>query len=81
MRGGGASIGDARRHNGSAIAVGDGGGSAAQWMAGLRRYRNEQRWRQWLTAGVTMGDGNCGGTIAMGHNGGGTIDGGTAVQS
>ncbi len=30
--------------------------------------------------GVTIGDGNCGGTIAMGHNGGGVMDGRTAVQ-
>jgi hypothetical protein len=28
-----------------------------------------------------MEDGDCGGTIAMGHNGGGAMDGGMAVQS
>ncbi len=42
---------------------------------------NEQWWGQWVTVGVTMGDGDCGGTIAMGHNGGSAIDGEKAVQS
>jgi hypothetical protein len=34
-----------------------------------------------LTVGVTIGDGNCGGTIAMGHSGGIAMAGRTAVQS
>ncbi len=32
-------------------------------------------------AGVTMGDGYCGSTIAKGNNGGGAMDGGMVVQS
>jgi hypothetical protein len=55
--------------------------ATAQWTAVWRRDRNEQRWWRWATAGVMMGDGDCGGTIAMGHNGGGAMDNGTAVQS
>jgi hypothetical protein len=31
--------------------------------------------------GVTIGDGNCGGAIATGHNGGSTMAGRTAMQS
>jgi hypothetical protein len=53
----------------------------AQWMAEWQRDRNEQWWRRWVTAGVMIGDGNCGGTIAMGHSGGGAMAGRTAVQS
>jgi hypothetical protein len=55
--------------------------ATAQWMTGWRRNRNEQWWRQLATAGVKMGDGNCGGMIVMGHNGSGAMDGGTVVQS
>ncbi len=32
-------------------------------------------------AGVIFGEGDCGGTIAMGHNGGGAMAGRTVVQS
>ncbi len=53
----------------------------AQWMAGWRHDRDEQRWRQWATAGVTIGDGDRGDRIAMGHNGGGAMAGWTAMQS
>jgi hypothetical protein len=53
--------------------------ATAQWTAGWRRDRDEQR--RWATAGVTIGDGNCGDTIAMGYNGGGAMAGRTAVQS
>jgi hypothetical protein len=55
--------------------------ATAQWTTGWLRNYDEQRWWQWATAGVMMGDGNCGGMIAMGHNGGGAKDGRTAVQS
>ncbi len=34
-----------------------------------------------MTAGVTMRDGNGGGTIVQGNNVGGAVDGGMAVQS
>ncbi len=53
---------------------------AAQWMVGWWRDCDEQWWWQCATAAVTMGDGNWGGTIAMGCNGGGAMDGRTAVQ-
>ncbi len=55
--------------------------ATAQWMAGWRRDRDEQRWRRWAMAGVTIGDGDRGDTIAMGHNGGGAMAGWTAMQS
>ncbi len=55
--------------------------ATAQWTAGWRRDRDEQWWLRWATVGVTIGDGDCGGTIAMGHNGGGAMAVGTAVQS
>jgi hypothetical protein len=71
LRGGGASRGDARWHDGSAIVVGNG------WPCNC----DEQQWQQWATVVVTMEDSNCGGTIVMSHNGGGAIDGGRAVQS
>ncbi len=54
--------------------------ATAQWMAGWPRNCNKQWWRRWATAVVTMGDGNCGDMIAMGHNGGGAMDSGMAVQ-
>jgi hypothetical protein len=55
--------------------------ATAQWTAGWRHDLDEQRWRRWAMAGVMMGDGDCGGTIAMGHNGGDAMAGRTAVQS
>ncbi len=55
--------------------------ATAQWMAGWLHNCNEQHWLQWGTAGVTMGDRNCGGTIPMGNNSGGTMDSGRVVQS
>jgi hypothetical protein len=44
------------RQDGSVISMGNGGGDG-------------QRWRQWATAGATMGDSNSGGTILMSVNG------------
>jgi hypothetical protein len=57
-------------------------GTAAtvQWAAGQQRNCDGQWWRQWVTAGVAMGDGNSGSTIAMGDNGGGAMDWRKAVQ-
>jgi hypothetical protein len=55
--------------------------ATAQWTAGWPRDCNEQWWHQWVIAGVTLGDGDCGGTIAMGHNGGSAMDDGMAVHS
>jgi hypothetical protein len=52
----------------------------AQWPVGWLRDCNEQQWRQWAIAGVTLGDSNCGGMIAMGHNGGSAMDNGTVVH-
>ncbi len=71
LRGGGASRGDARWYDGGAIAMSKGGDRAMD--AGWRRNRDEQRWRRWATVGVAIGDGDCGGTIVMGHNGGGAM--------
>jgi hypothetical protein len=50
------------QRDGSAIAMGDGGGDG-------------QRWRRWAMPGVTMGDSNRGGTIPMAVNGSGAMDG------
>jgi hypothetical protein len=55
--------------------------ATVQWTAEWPRNCDKQWWWQWATAVVTMGDGDCGGTIAMGHNGGGAMDGGMVVQS
>jgi hypothetical protein len=54
--------------DGGAIAMGN-GGSDGRW------------WWQWAMAGVTMGDSNSGGTIPMALNGGGAMDGRTAVTA
>ncbi len=54
--------------------------ATAQWTVGWPCNCNEQRWRQWATVGVTIGDSDCGGMIVMDHNGGGAMDGGTVVQ-
>ncbi len=54
--------------------------STAQWTAGWPCNCDKQQWRQWATVVVTMGEGDCGGTIAMGHNGGSAMDGKTVVQ-
>jgi hypothetical protein len=74
-----------QRGNVNAIRV-DGGGqlqwsmvAIAQWMAGWQRNHDEQWWRRWAMPGVTMGDGNCGGMIAKGNNGGSAMDDGMAV--
>jgi hypothetical protein len=56
------------QRDGSAIAMGNGGGDG-------------QRWRQWATAGVTMGDSNSSGTILMAVNGGGAMDDRTAATA
>jgi hypothetical protein len=56
------------RLDGSAIAMGDGGGDG-------------QLWRRWAMAGVTMGDSDSGGMIPIAVNGGGAIDGRTAVTA
>jgi hypothetical protein len=42
--------------------------ATAQWTAGWRRDCDEQRWQRWVTASVTIRDGNCGNTIAMGFS-------------
>ncbi len=55
--------------------------ATVQWTSGWQRDCDEQRWQQWATAGVTIGDGDWGSTIAMGHNGDGAMAGRTAVQS
>jgi hypothetical protein len=55
--------------DGSVIVIGDSGG-------------DEQQWQQWVTTGVTkMGDSNSGDTILMGINGGGAMDGRTALTA
>ncbi len=41
--------------------------ATAQWTAGWRCDRDEQRCRRWATAGVTIGDGDCGDMILMGY--------------
>ncbi len=52
----------------SAIEMGNGGSDG-------------RRWQQWVTAGVTMGDNNSGGTIPMAVNGGDAMDGRTAATA
>ncbi len=52
----------------------------AQWTAGWRHDHDGQWWRQWTTENVAIGDGNSGGTIAMGNNSGGAMDGRKAAQ-
>jgi hypothetical protein len=54
--------------DGSALAMGDGGGDG-------------QEWRRWKTESVTMGDSDSGGTILMAVNGCGAIDGRTAATA
>ncbi len=49
--------------------------ATAQWTAGWQRDRNEQWWRRWAMAGVMIGDGDCSGMIAMGHNSGSAMAG------
>jgi hypothetical protein len=52
-----------------------------QWTVGWQRNQDGQRWQQYATASVTVGDGNSGGTIPMGINGGGAMDGRTAATT
>jgi hypothetical protein len=84
MRGSGASRGNARLHNGSTIAMGDGskcamdGGMAIAMGDGGGDGR---WWQQWATAGVTMGDSDSGGMILMGINDGGAMYGRTAATA
>jgi hypothetical protein len=55
--------------------------ATVQLMVGWPRNRDGQRWQQWATAGVTVGDGDSDGTIPTGINGGGAIDGRTAATA
>jgi hypothetical protein len=53
--------------------------ATAQWTVGWRRDHDEQRWRRWAMAGVTIEDGNCSSKIAMVHNSGGALAGRKAM--
>jgi hypothetical protein len=55
--------------------------ATVQWTAGWQCDCDDKQWRQWAMVGVMIGDSNCGGKIAMGHNSGGAMVGGTVVQS
>jgi hypothetical protein len=52
-----------------------------QWMARWQCNRDLQWWRQWVMAGVTMGDSNSGGMIPMTISGGSAMDGKMAATA